>query len=187
MRKNKCFWLVAVVASSLSFIMIISAVIFSNTCQEVFDLNSCVYNKLPPIFLMAYEKLKLVIDLTLSILGNLNFKEIPFEYLPIWIGIGLFVSDLGFTKEPWLFSTTRKLYAPLIEYIHPTRRLKILYWFIRVFFGVSILLFSIGWYSKDYPVIIFALISGISIIVFGVFHKFLYNLWKKRNYKNKES
>lgn len=187
MRKNKCFWLVAVVASSLSFIMIISAVIFSNTCQEVFDLNSWVYSKLPQIFLMAYEKLKLFIDFILSVLANLKFKEIPFAYLPIWIGVGLFLSDLGYKNKPWLFSTTRKLYAPLIEYIHPTRRLKILYWFIRVLFWVSILLFSIGWYFKDYPVIILAFISGICIIVFGIFHKFLYNLWKKRNYKNKES
>lgn len=187
MRKSNCFWLVAVVASSLSFIMIIAAVAFSNMSQEVFDLNSCVYNKLPQIFLMAYEKFKLIIDSTLSFLIKLNFKEINFEYLPIVFGGGFFLSDLGFKNKSWLFSTTQKLYEPLTEYIHPTRRLKILYWVTRSFFWTSIFLFSIGWFYKDYPVIIFSGTSGISVIVFGVFHKTLYGLWKKRNYKNKES
>lgn len=187
MIRNKYFWLVAVVASSLSFIMIVSAVAFSNICQEMIDLKSCVYNKLPQILLIAYEKLKLIIDSILSFLIKLNFKGINFEYLPIVVGGGFFLSDLGFKNKSWLFSTTQKLYEPLTEYIHPTRRLKILYWITRLFFWASIFLFSIGWFYKDYPVIIFSGTSGISIIVFGLFHKNLYDLWKKRNYKNKES
>lgn len=187
MKNSKRFWLVAVVASSLSFVLIILSVLLSDYISDVlpwFDLKSKLYGELPAWFMSLYSCLKTVImDFTTFSLTS-KFEGLAFKYVPIIVALLLLGIDIGAKDESSIsFLKIGKLYKSLKDFGHPTRNLSILFWSVRLFYWCSIIIFSISWFNMDYPVIILIFLSGIIIYMCGMIYNALYEKWIGKNHK----
>ncbi len=187
MKNSKRFWLVAVVASSLSFVLIILSVLLSDYISNVWpclDFKLKLYGVLPSWFIKLYMWFKTaIIDLTIYFSAS-KYEGLAFKYIPISVALAFIGIDIGVKDEsPISVLKIGKLYKSLKDFVHPTRNLSILFWFVRVFYWCSIIIFSISWFYMDYPVIILTASSGIITYVCGMRYNILYEKWTTKNRK----
>lgn len=187
MKNSKHFWLVAVVASSLSFVLIILSVLLSDYISNIwlcFDFKLKLYGVLPSWFMSLYSCLKTVITDFTTFYLELEYEGLAFKYVPIIVALLLLGIDIGAKDESsFSFLKIGKLYKSLKDFGHPIRNLSILFWFVRVFYWCSIIIFSISWFYMDYPVIILIILSGVTIYMCGMIYNALYEKWTGKNRK----
>lgn len=186
MIKNTHLWLVAILASSLSFIFIVISIVLSNFFQQnIFNLNAWLLNQIPNDFISYYTRIITSLNDLTAFINEKVLQDASKIFGAIALCIIVIFFDLGITEFFSFKLSISGLFKSLKEVLHPTRNINILFWTIRIFFWITTILFSISWYNTDHPMMMITFSSIVITYILGVVYNMIYKKWKKNNFKSK--
>ena len=175
--KAKNYWIVALMASILSFLLVLFSLLLSNYFQEnITDLNEKIVEILPKCLISCYLKIALFIKEILSFLKLEHFEKAPQQLVPIFFCVWAFLEELGIKNTGFFNESIKNLYKGLNKAPNNTGVYVFLYYAIRFLTYTSIVLFSIFWYYGDF---LSQLLSALSLIIIYILGYIYSNLFKR--------